>query len=403
MFDREKLKEIIKDKQVESTEDFQELMRTMTKEVLEAIYDGEITDHLGYKKHEQNASKDGNTRNGFTTKEVRSNLGPIELDVPRDRDSTFDPKVVKKRQRDISGIGAKVISMYAKGMTTRDIKQHIYDIYGYEISHETVSTITDTVMGHARDWQTRPLQPVYAVVFMDAMMVKMRYDGVVKNIAVYAILGIDLEGIKSCLGLYIAETESAKYWLTVMNELKNRGVQDILIFAVDNLTGISEAIGAAFPQSEVQKCIVHQIRNSLKFVPWKERKAVATDLRRIYTASSEAEGYAELECFAEKWDKKYPHISRSWMANWSELSTFYKYCPEIRTLIYTTNPIESFHRAVKKVMKSRCMFPNEDAVLKLMYLAIQDTERRWTKIMRDWGTIYSQLTVYFGERVTNYS
>jgi putative transposase len=220
-------------------------------------------------------------------------------------------------------------------MTTRDIKQHIYDIYGYEISHETVSTITDTVMGHARDWQTRPLQPVYAVVFMDAMMVKMRYDGVVKNIAVYAILGIDLEGIKSCLGLYIAETESAKYWLTVMNELKNRGVQDILIFAVDNLTGISEAIGAAFPQSEVQKCIVHQIRNSLKFVPWKERKAVATDLRRIYTASSEAEGHAELECFAEKWDKKYPHISRSWMANWSELSTFYKYCPEIRTLIYT--------------------------------------------------------------------
>ena len=403
MFDREELKELIKREQIENLDDFQELMRKITKEVLEAIYDGEITAHLGYRKHEQNASTDGNARNGYTQKTVQAQLGPIELDVPRDRHSTYEPKIVKKRQRDISGIETKVISMYAKGMTTRDIQQHIYDIYGYEISPETISTITDRVMEHVREWQARPLQPVYAVVFMDAMMVKMRYDGVIKNVAIYSILGIDLDGMKSCLGLYVAETESAKYWLTVMNELKNRGVQDILIFAVDNLAGISEAIAAAFPNAEVQKCIVHQIRNSLKYVPWKERKPVAADLRRIYTASSEAEGFAELERFAEKWDRKYPHISRSWLANWTELSTFYKYSPEIRTLIYTTNPIESYHRAVRKVMKSRGVFPSEEAVLKLMYLATQDTERRWTKVIPNWGTIYSQLTVYFGDRVTKYS
>ncbi|NLS45434.1 MAG: IS256 family transposase [Firmicutes bacterium] len=392
---------MLKQEGVESTKDLQVLMRGIMKDVIEALYDGEITEHLGYEKHRQGAGKD-NSRNGFSKKTVQSTVGPVELEVPRDRKSEFTPKVIKKRQRDISGIEDKVISMYAKGMSTRDIKEHIYDIYGYEISPETVSNITDTVIEHAKEWQSRPLERVYAIVFMDALVVKLRVDGVVKNVALYAVIGINLDGEKSCLGLYISETESAKYWLTVMNELKNRGVEEVLIFAVDNLTGISSAIEAAFPHSELQKCIVHQIRNSLKFVSWKERKQVAQDLKTVYTAATEPNAREALESFKRKWDAKYPHISRSWEANWAELSVFFKYTPEIRKLIYTTNPIESFNRALRKVTKTRSLFPTEDALMKLMYLAVRDIERRWTQTIRSWGTIYSQLSIFFEERLAPY-
>ncbi len=399
--DRKKLKEMLKEEGVESTEDLQVLMRGIMKEVIEALYDGEITDHLGYEKHEQGTGTE-NYRNGFSKKTVQSTVGPVELEVPRDRKSEFTPKVIRKYQRDISGIEDKVISMYAKGMSTRDIKEHIYDIYGYEISPETVSNITDTVLEHAKEWQSRPLEPVYAIVFMDALVVKLRVDGVVKNVALYAIIGINLAGEKSCLGLYVSETESAKYWLTVMNELKNRGIEEILIFAVDNLSGISSAIEAAFPHAEVQKCIVHQIRNSLRFVSWKERKQVAKDLKSIYTAATEPDAREALGDFKEKWDGKYPHISRSWEANWAELSVFFKYAPAIRRLIYTTNPIESFNRALRKVSKTRSLFPTEDALIKLMYLAARDIERRWTRTVNGWGAIYSQLSIFFEERLAPY-
>ena len=399
--DRKKLREMLKQEGVESTKDLQVLMRGIMKDVIEALYDGEITEHLGYEKHRQGAGKD-NSRNGFSKKTVQSTVGPVELEVPRDRKSEFTPKVIKKRQRDISGIEDKVISMYAKGMSTRDIKEHIYDIYGYEISPETVSNITDTVIEHAKEWQSRPLERVYAIVFMDALVVKLRVDGVVKNVVLYAVIGINLDGEKSCLGLYISETESAKYWLTVMNELKNRGVEEVLIFAVDNLTGISSAIEAAFPHSELQKCIVHQIRNSLKFVSWKERKQVAQDLKTVYTAATEPNAREALESFKRKWDAKYPHISRSWETNWAELSVFFKYTPEIRKLIYTTNPIESFNRALRKVTKTRSLFPTEDALMKLMYLAVRDIERRWTQTIRSWGTIYSQISIFFEERLAPY-
>lgn len=400
--DRKKLREMLKDERIESTQDLQVLMRGIMKDVIEALYDGEITDHLGYEKHAQKAGTGDNSRNGFSKKKVQSTVGPIELDVPRDRNSEFSPKVVRKRQRDISGIEDKVISMYAKGMSTRDIKQHIYDIYGYEISPETVSNITDTMLEHAKEWQSRPLESVYGIVFMDALVVKLRTDGIVKNVALYAIIGINLEGHKSCLGLYIAETESAKYWLAVMNELKNRGVKEVLIFAVDNLAGISSAIEAAFPHAEVQKCIVHQIRNSLRFVSWKQRKEVAQDLKAIYTSPKESDGKEALAAFKEKWDSKYPHISRSWETNWPELSAFFKYTPEIRKLIYTTNPIESFNRALRKVTKTRSTFPTEDALMKLMYLAVLDIERRWTQVIRNWGQIYSQLCIFFEERLRPY-
>jgi len=398
--DREELKKLLKEKGVRSLDDFNAFMREVSKEVVETILDGELTDHLGYEKHDQKTKSTENARNGFTPKTVKSKFGEIDLDVPRDRQSDFEPQIVKKRQKDISGLEEKIISMYAKGMTTRDIQAHIKDLYGYEISPETVSSITDKVMERAREWQSRPLDSVYALVYMDAVFLKMRLEGHVRNMALYTIVGINLDGQKECLGLWICETESAKYWLSVLNELKNRGVQDVLIFTVDNLKGISEAIEAVFPRAEIQKCIVHQIRNSLRYVSWKERKAMAKDLRTIYEAATEQEGAAALDRFADKWDKRYPHISASWRTNWDEIVTFFKYPPEIRSIVYTTNPIESLNRQIKKTAKNKAIFPNEQALVKQVYLAIEGASRKWIFRHRDWAMIYSQLMIYFGERLT---
>jgi putative transposase len=397
--DRDELKKLLKEKGVKSLDDFNAFMREVSKEVVETLLDGELTDHLGYEKHDQKAKVTDNVRNGFTSKTVKSKFGEIDLEVPRDRKSDFEPQIVKKRQKDISGFEEKIISMYAKGMTTRDIQAHIKDLYGYEISPETVSSITDKVMERAREWQGRPLESIYALIYMDAVFLKMRLEGHVRNVALYTIIGINLDGQKECLGLWICETESAKYWLSVLNELKNRGVEDVLIFTVDNLKGISEAIEAVFPRAEVQKCIVHQIRNSLRYVSWKERKSMAKDLRRIYEAATEKEGAAALEEFSEKWDKRYPHISVSWKANWDEIVTFFKYPPEIRTLVYTTNPIESLNRKIKKVAKNKSIFPNDQALIKQVYLAVEEAAKKWTFRHRDWAMIYSQLMIYFGDRL----
>jgi putative transposase len=397
--DRDELKKLLKEKGVKSLDDFNAFMRDISKEVVETLLDGELTDHLGYEKHDQKTKATDNARNGFTPKTVKSKFGEIGLDVPRDRQSDFEPQIVKKRQKDISGLEEKIISMYAKGMTTRDIQAHIKDLYGYEISPETVSSITDKVMERAREWQGRPLESVYALIYMDAVFLKMRMEGHVRNVALYTIIGINLDGQKECLGLWICETESAKYWLSVLNELKNRGVEDVLIFTVDNLKGISEAIEAVFPRAEVQKCIVHQIRNSLRYVSWKERKPMARDLRQIYEASTEKEGAAALEEFSEKWDKRYPHISASWKANWDEIVTFFKYPPEIRTMVYTTNPIESLNRKIKKVAKNKAIFPNDQALIKQVYLAVEEAAKKWTFRHRDWAMIYSQLMIYFGDRL----
>jgi putative transposase len=397
--DRDELKKLLKKKGVKSLDDFNAFMREVSKEVVETLLEGELTDHLGYEKHDQKAKATDNTRNGFTAKTVKSKYGEIGLDVPRDRQSDFDPQIIRKRQKDISGFEEKIISMYAKGMTTRDIQAHIKDLYGYEISPEMVSSITDKVMDRAREWQNRPLESIYALIYMDAVFLKMRLEGRVRNVAVYTIIGINLDGQKECLGLWICETESAKYWLSVLNELKNRGVEDVLIFTVDNLKGISEAIEAVYPRSEVQKCIVHQIRNSLRYVSWKERKPMAKDLRRIYEAATEEEGLAALEEFSEKWDKRYPHVSVSWRSNWGEIATFFKYPPEIRTLVYTTNPIESLHRKIKKVAKNKSVFPNDQALTKQVYLAIEEASKKWTMRHREWAMIYSQLVIFFKDRL----
>ena len=398
--DREELKKLLREKGVKSLDDFNAFMRDISKEVVETILEGELTDHLGYEKHDQKAKATDNARNGFTPKTVKSKYGEIGLEVPRDRQSDFEPQIVKKRQKDISGLEEKIISMYAKGMTTRDIQAHIKDLYGYEISPETVSSITDKVLDRAREWQGRPLESVYVLIYMDAVFLKMRHEGHVRNMAVYTIVGINLDGQKECLGLWISETESAKYWLSVLNELKNRGVQDVLVFTVDNLKGISEAIEAVFPRAEIQKCIVHQIRNSLRYVSWKERKAMAKDLRAIYEAATEQDGAAALDQFAEEWDKRYPHISASWRTNWDEIVTFFKYPPEIRSLVYTTNPIESLNRQVKKTSKNKAIFPNEQALVKQVYLAIAEASKKWTMRHREWAVIYSQLMIYFGDRLT---
>jgi putative transposase len=399
VLDRDELKKLLKEKGVKSLDDFNAFMRDVSKEVVETLLEGELTDHLGFEKHDQKAKTTDNTRNGYTPKTVKSKFGEIDLDVPRDRKSDFEPQIVKKRQKDISGLEEKIISMYAKGMTTRDIQAHIKDLYGYEISPETVSSITDKVMERAREWQGRPLESVYALIYMDAVFLKMRLEGHVRNVALYTIIGVNLDGQKECLGLWICETESAKYWLSVLNELKNRGVEDVLIFTVDNLKGISEAIQAVFPRAEVQKCIVHQIRNSLRYVSWKERKPMAKDLRRIYEAATEQEGAAALEEFSAKWDKRYPHISASWKSNWDEIITFFKYPPEIRNLVYTTNPIESLNRKIKKVAKNKSIFPNDQALIKQVYLAVEEAAKKWTLRHRDWAMIYSQLMIYFGDRL----
>lgn len=401
VLDRKELKKLLKEKNVKSLDDFNSLMNEVSKDVVETLMEGELTDYLGFEKYDHGAKTIDNSRNGFTPKKVKSKFGQIDLNVPRDRKSDFDPKIVRKHQRDISGLEDKIISMYARGMTTRDIQSHVKEIYNYEISPETVSTITDKVLERAREWQSRPLEAIYAIIFMDAIFLKMRSEGHVRSIAVYNIIGVNMEGEKDCLGLWICETESSKYWLSVLNELKNRGIEDVLIFSVDNLTGISDAIQSVYPKAEIQKCVVHQIRNSLKHVSWKDRKSLAQSLKSIYKANSEKEGFSALEDFEEKW-KKYPHVAASWKRNWGELSTFFKFPPEIRRIIYTTNPIESLNRSIKKVTKNKVVFPNEQAVTKVVYLALQEASKKWTTRLRDWAMIYSQLMIFFEDRLARY-
>jgi transposase-like protein len=293
--------------------------------------------------------------------------------------------------------------MYGRGLSYREIQGYLEEIYGLDVSPEFISTVTDKVIALAQEWQNRPLSPIYSVVFIDATFFHIKSDGQVKNRAVYTMLGIDLEGNKDCLGIWIGGSESAKYWLPIFNELQQRGVKDILIFSSDNLPGISGAIEASFPRAEIQKCIVHQVRNSLKHVSYKERKAMAEDLKLIYTAQTEKEGFAQLESFAGKWNSQYPHVSKSWYSNWGELSTFFKYPEDLRRLIYTTNPIESLHSNMKKVAKKSTVFPNETALTKLLFLAIRNLTKRWTLRVRAWPKIYPQLLVFFEEILAEYT
>jgi transposase-like protein len=363
------------------------------------MLEAELDTELGYDKGEKAGKSAENRRNGHTSKSVRSEYGEIDLTVPRDRNGIFEPAVVKKHQKNVTGIEDQILALYAKGVSTREIQDYLNQLYGVEVSPTLISNVTGKILPMIKEWQNRPLQRVYAIVFLDAIHFKVREDGLIQNKAAYMAIGVDLDGNKDVLGMWIGETESSKFWLSVLNELKNRGVQDILIMSVDNLTGFSEAIQASFPATEIQKCIVHQVRNSVRYVSYKDLKKVTSDLKPIYQAASESLGRQQLQTFNEKWGDKYPLIVRSWENNWAELSTFFKYPPEIRKIIYTTNMIESYHRQLRKVTKGKSIFPNDEALLKSLYMATQDVLRKWTGRIQNWGQILLQLSVYFPDRV----
>ena len=397
---REKIRELLQTSGISSMEDIQNLFKETIAEFMENGLDAELDDELGYTKYDYKNKNTDNSRNGHSSKTLRTSFGDVEVSVPRDRKGEFDPQLLKKNQTSISqDIEEKILSMYAKGMTTSDIEEHIRDIYGIEVSDTTVSRITDKILPIAREWQQHPLEAIYAVVFMDAIHYHVRSEGRIIKKAVYIAIGINLDGRKDVLGMWVGENESAKFWATVLNGLKNRGVEDIFIACTDNLTGFSSAIEAVFPKTEIQNCIIHQLRNSSKYVSYKDLKALMADLKAVYAAVDEETALNALDIFAEHWDKKYPKISQSWRDNWANLSTYFKFPQEVRRLIYTTNAIEGFNRQLRKVTKSKSVFPTDDSLLKMLYLAMMDITKKWTGRIRDWSKIYAQLTIFFEERL----
>ena len=376
------------------------LLKQLTKKVAERALNAEMEQHLGYAKHAPEGKNSGNSRNGKSSKKVRSVHGEIELDIPRDRSGSFEPKLIKKGEKQLNGFDDRIISLYARGMTTRDIQAHFEESYSVEVSPTFISQVTNEVMDEVKQWQQRPLDALYPVVYLDCLVVRSRDSGAVQNKSVYLALGINTDGEKELLGLWMAQTEGAKFWLSVMNELKNRGVQDIFIACCDGLKGFPEAIEAVYPKAQVQLCIVHQIRHSLRYVNWKQRKVIAADLKRIYGAATLAEAELALAEFAEKWDDQHPTISLSWRNNWARLSVFFDYPPEIRKVIYTTNAIESLNASLRKITKTRRSFPTDDSVMKILYLALHQISKKWTMPIRDWKAAMSQFMIMYSDRVS---
>ncbi len=397
---KEKVRELMQELDINDMSDINALFKEFVGDILENGLEAELDDELGYSKYDYRNKDTDNSRNGHSTKTMKTSFGEVDIAVPRDRKGEFEPQLVKKQQTSLSGdIEEKILSMYAKGMTTRDIDAHIREIYGLEVSDSTVSRITDKILPVVKEWQQRPLEEIYAVVFLDAIHYHVRSEGQIVKKAVYIAIGINMEGLKEVLGMWVGENESAKYWLSILNGLRNRGVEDILIACVDGLTGFDNAIEAVYPKTEIQQCIIHQIRNTTRFVPYKDIKALMADLKRVYAAVDEETALYELESFGEKWNGKYPKIAQSWEANWPKLSTYFKYPQEVRTLIYTTNAIEGFNRQLRKVTKSKSVFPTDDSLLKMLYLAMMDITKKWTGKRRDWGIIHSQLEVFFADRL----
>lgn len=397
---REKIRELLQISGVSSMEDIQNLFKETIAEFMENGLDAELDEELGYSKYDYKNKYTDNSRNGHSKKTLRTSFGGVDVSVPRDRKGEFDPQLLKKNQTSISqDVEEKILSMYAKGMTTSDIEAHIRDIYGIEVSDTTVSRITDKILPIAKEWQQRPLEAIYAVVFLDAIHYHVRSEGQIIKKAVYIAIGINLDGKKDVLGMWVGENESAKFWATVLNSLKNRGVEDIFIACTDNLTGFASAIEAVFPKTEIQNCIIHQLRNSSKYVSYKDMKALMADLKAVYAAVDEPAALDALDVFSERWDKKYPKISQSWRDNWANLSIYFKYPQELRRLIYTTNTIEGFNRQLRKVTKSKSVFPTDDSLLKMLYLAMTDITKKWTGRRQDWGVIYAQMAIFFGDRI----
>jgi putative transposase len=395
----ELLAELVKGKSPEEILGQGGILKQLTKRLVENALEGEMTEHLGYEPHAPEGNNTGNSRNGKGEKTIHTDTGSVEINVPRDRAGTFDPKLVRKRQRRLEGFDDKVLSLYARGMTTREIQGHLKELYGTEISPALISNVTDSVLKDVEAWQNRPLDSTYPIVYLDALHLKMRLDGLVQTRAVYLALGVNLEGRKELLGLWIGEKEGSKFWLSILTQLRNRGVQDILIACVDGLTGFPEAIESEFPKTQVQLCIVHMVRNSLRYVSWKERKVVAKDLRAIYTAATADSAWSMLESFAEKWDARFPNISRSWRDRWEQVIPFFAYPPEIRKVIYTTNAIESIQSQLRRVTRQRGAFPTPESVKKVLYLAIDRISKRWSLPIRDWVAALNHFSIVFEDRI----
>lgn len=397
---RAKIRELLQASNISSMDDIQNLFKETIAEFMENGLDAELDDELGYSKYDYKNKDTDNSRNGHSSKTLRTSFGDVDVAIPRDRKGEFEPQLLKKNQTSISqDIEEKILSMYAKGMTTSDIESHIRDIYGIEVSDTTVSRVTDKILPIAKEWQQRPLEAVYAVVFLDAIHFHVRSEGQIVKKAVYIAIGINLDGRKDVLGMWVGENESAKFWATVLNGLRNRGVDDIFIACTDNLTGFSAAIEAVFPKTEIQNCIIHQIRNSTRYVSYKDLKALMADLKAVYAAVDEASALEALDVFCQRWDKKYPKISASWQDNWPNLSTYFKFPQEVRRLIYTTNAIEGFNRQLRKVTKAKSVFPTDDSLLKMLYMAMMDITKKWTGRRQDWSMIHAQLAVYYADRM----
>lgn len=388
---------LLQEYDIETAEDIQDALKDLLSGTVQEMLEAEMDAHLGYGKYER--SEETNYRNGTKPKRVRSKYGEFEVEVPQDRQSSFEPQIIQKRKKDISGIDDKIISMYAKGMSTRQISETIEDIYGFEVSEGMVSDITDRLLPQIEEWQDRPLSEVYPVVFIDAVHFSVRDDGVIRKLAAYVVLGINADGRKEVLTITIGENESSKYWLSVLNSLKNRGVKDILILCSDGLSGIKEAAGAAFPATEQQRCIVHMVRNTLKYVANKDMKAFARDLKTIYTAADEKAALKQLDSVTEKWKDRYPGAMERWYGNWDAIATIFKFSEEARTAFYTTNAVESLNSSYRRLNRQRSVFPSSQSLLKALYLATFEAAKKWTMPIRSWGKIYGELAVMYKGRL----
>lgn len=387
-------------KNIKTEQDLSEFRKILTKITVEAALNAELDDHLGYSRHEK-ANTD-NSRNGFTSKTLQTEDGAFELKTPRDRNGDFEPELVKKKQRRFTSMSDKILFLYAQGMTTREIVKTFKEMYDADVSASLISKVTDAVMEQIVEWQSRPLDAVYPIVYLDCIVLKIRQDKHVINKAVYLALGVNMEGQKELLGLWLSENEGAKFWLNVLTELQNRGVKDILIACVDGLKGFPDAIATVFPETQIQLCIVHMVRNSIKFVPWKDYRPVTADLKQIYQSATEDEALLALERFSERWDDKYPQISKSWRTHWHNLNTLFNYPQDIRKAIYTTNAIESLNSVVRKAIKKRKLFPTDEAAKKVVYLAIQEASKKWTMPIRNWKAALNRFMIEFEDRLTDY-
>ena len=387
-------------KNIKTEADLNEFRQMLTKITVETALNAELDDHLGYSKHK--ASDTTNSRNGSTRKTLQTDDGQFQVDTPRDRDGSFQPQLVKKHQRRFTSMDDKILFLYAQGMTTREIVETFKEMYDAEISPTLISNVTNAVIEQVVEWQSRPLDAVYPIVYLDCIVLKIRQDKQVINKAIYLALGVNLEGHKELLGLWISENEGAKFWLNVLTEMQNRGVKDILIACVDGLKGFPDAINTAFPKTQIQLCIVHMVRNSMKYVSWKDYKAIAADLKRIYKSVTEEEALLALEQFAERWDDKYPQISKSWRTHWDNLNTLFNYPEDIRRAIYTTNAIESLNSVIRKAVKKRKLFPSDDSAKKVVYLAIQQASQKWTMPIRNWKAALNRFIIEFEDRLTDY-